>query len=141
MYSKTIILGRLTADPELKQTPNGVAVTTFSVAVNRTYALKGEERNVDFYAVVAWRQHRRVYQPVLLKGFCHTGRRQHGIPDIQRQERKRSARVGAYSFQGSFTGNKNDSGGVELPAPQSTPSDTGADDFMDIDDSDSDLPF
>lgn len=55
MYGKTIIVGRLTADPELKTTQNGVSVTSFSVAVNRSYAPKGGERQVDFYSVVAWR--------------------------------------------------------------------------------------
>jgi single-strand DNA-binding protein len=55
MYNRTIIVGRLTADPELKQTPNGVSVCSFSVAVSRAYAPKGGERQTDFFNVVAWR--------------------------------------------------------------------------------------
>jgi len=55
MYSKTIIVGRLTADPELKTTQSGVSVVSFSVAVGRAYAPKGQERQTDFYDVVAWR--------------------------------------------------------------------------------------
>ncbi len=50
----TMLIGRLTADPELKQTTNGVAVTTFTIAVNRRYS-KGEEQQADFINVVAWR--------------------------------------------------------------------------------------
>jgi single-strand DNA-binding protein len=51
-FNKVIIGGRLTADCELKQTPSGVSVTAFSIAVNR----KGAERKTDFLDIVAWRQ-------------------------------------------------------------------------------------
>ena len=50
----SILIGRLTSDPELKQTPNGVAVTTFSIAVNRQYS-KDKEQQADFINIVAWR--------------------------------------------------------------------------------------
>jgi single-strand DNA-binding protein len=49
-----ILIGRMVADPELKQTPNGVAVTSFSIAVNRRYT-KGEEQQADFINIIAWR--------------------------------------------------------------------------------------
>lgn len=49
--NKTILGGHLTTDPELKQTPSGVCVTTFSVAVNR----RGKKDEVDFINCVAWR--------------------------------------------------------------------------------------
>lgn len=49
-----IMMGRLTADPELRHTPNGKAVTTFSLAVDRTYTREGTERQTDFFDVVAW---------------------------------------------------------------------------------------
>lgn len=50
------LLGRLTADPELRQTPNGVFVASFSVAVNRPYSNASGERQADFINCVAWRQ-------------------------------------------------------------------------------------
>ena len=50
-----ILMGRMTADPELKKTPSGVSVTSFSIAVQRSYVAKGEERQSDFIDVVAWR--------------------------------------------------------------------------------------
>lgn len=50
-----ILMGRLTFDPELKRTPSGVSVTSFTVAVQRNYVAKGEERQSDFIDVVAWR--------------------------------------------------------------------------------------
>ncbi|MDR1354183.1 MAG: single-stranded DNA-binding protein [Oscillospiraceae bacterium] len=57
MYSKAIIMGRLTADPELRQTPANVTVTGFRVAVQRPFVNKGGERLTDFFAVVAWGKH------------------------------------------------------------------------------------
>ena len=56
MLNTAIIQGRLVADPELKHTQNGVAVVNFTVAVSRSYAKPGEERQTDFIDVVAWRQ-------------------------------------------------------------------------------------
>ena len=50
--NKVILGGRITADPELKQTPQGVSVTSFSIAVNR----RGKEQQADFINCVAWRQ-------------------------------------------------------------------------------------
>lgn len=54
--NKTIILGRITQDLELKQTPNGVSVLSFTVAVDRSYAKQGEERQSDFISCVAWKE-------------------------------------------------------------------------------------
>lgn len=55
--NKTVLVGRLTADPELRQTQSGVASCRFTVAVNRKYADKSTgERQADFITCVAWRQ-------------------------------------------------------------------------------------
>lgn len=56
MLNVAAIMGRLVADPELKHTPNDIAVTTFTLAVDRSYAPAGSERQTDFIDVVAWRQ-------------------------------------------------------------------------------------
>ena len=50
--NKVILGGRVTADPELKRTPQGVSVTSFSIAVNR----RGKDAQTDFINCVAWRQ-------------------------------------------------------------------------------------
>lgn len=55
MLNNVVLMGRLTADPELRHTPNGIAVTTFTLAVNRSYAKAGTERATDFIDIVAWR--------------------------------------------------------------------------------------
>ncbi len=55
-FNKVIMIGNLVADPELKQTPNGVAVTTFRIAVGRRFTRQGEQQQTDFFDIVAWRQ-------------------------------------------------------------------------------------
>ena len=50
------LIGRLTANPELKHTQNGLAYTRFSIAVDRAFVKQGEERQADFINIVAWRQ-------------------------------------------------------------------------------------
>ena len=56
MLNCAIIMGRLTADPELRTTASGLSVTSFSVAVDRRFQRQGEEKQTDFINVVAWRQ-------------------------------------------------------------------------------------
>lgn len=52
--NKVFLLGRLTADPELRQTQNGVSVASFTIAANKPYK-KGEEQQAEFIPCVAWR--------------------------------------------------------------------------------------
>jgi len=55
--NKVILIGNLVADPELKQTPNGVNVTSFRIAVGRKYRSAGDAQpQADFIDIVAWRQ-------------------------------------------------------------------------------------
>lgn len=56
-FNKVILIGNMTADPELKQTTSGISVSNFSIAVNRRFG-KGEQgqQNVDFINIVTWRQ-------------------------------------------------------------------------------------
>ena len=53
--NKIILMGRLTANPEMKQTPSGTAVAVFTIAVNRRFA-KDEQQQADFIRCTAWRQ-------------------------------------------------------------------------------------
>jgi single-strand DNA-binding protein len=53
--NKVILMGRLTHEPELGQTPNNISVTKFSIAVNRRFAKEGQQQ-ADFINCVAWRQ-------------------------------------------------------------------------------------
>lgn len=54
--NKAILMGRLTKNPELRQTPNGVAVVSFTLAVDRRFKSQSGERETDFIPMIAWRQ-------------------------------------------------------------------------------------
>lgn len=56
MLNCAVIMGRLVADPELRTTASGVSVTSFTVAVDRRFANKEEEKQADFIDVIGWRQ-------------------------------------------------------------------------------------
>lgn len=76
--NKVVLAGRLTGDPELKQTQSGVSVTSFSLAINRRYVSRNNEQaeqQTDFINVVAWRQTAEFICKYFRKGsaICVTG--------------------------------------------------------------------
>lgn len=77
--NKVVLCGRLTADPELKQTGSGVAVVSFTLAINRRYQSRSADTNqqqqADFVSVVAWRQTAEFITRYFKKGsaLCITG--------------------------------------------------------------------
>ncbi len=76
--NKVVLAGRLTGDPELKQTTSGVSVTNFSIAINRRFSSRGgenAEQQTDFINVVAWRQTAEFITKFFRKGsaICLTG--------------------------------------------------------------------
>ena len=64
MLNKVILMGRLTADPELKHTPSNVAVCSFSLAVNRSF----NKDETDFFDIVAWRNTAEFVSKYFTKG-------------------------------------------------------------------------
>ena len=68
MLNRVIIMGRLTADPELRQTSGGVSTCRFTVAVDRTFVGQNGERQADFITVVAWRQSAEFVSRYFAKG-------------------------------------------------------------------------
>jgi single-strand DNA-binding protein len=56
MLNRVILIGRLTRDPELRYTPNGIAVASFGIAVERPFTNQQGEREVDFINIVVWRK-------------------------------------------------------------------------------------
>ena len=68
MLNVVAIQGRLTHDPELKTTPNGVNVCSFRIAVDRSFTRQGEERKADFIDIVAWRQQAEFVSKYFQKG-------------------------------------------------------------------------
>lgn len=78
-FNKVILIGNLTADPELRQTANGLSVCSFSIAVNRRNTKSDNEQSVDFINVVAWRntaefvsRYFRKGKPILICGQLQT---------------------------------------------------------------------
>lgn len=79
MLNVAILMGRLVADPQLRQTPQGTSVVSFRIAVDRNFARQGEQRQADFIDIVAWRQTAefvsRYFQkgsPIVVEGSIQT---------------------------------------------------------------------
>lgn len=68
MFNKVILMGRLVADPELRQTPNNISLCRFRIAVDRGFASNNGERQADFINIVAWRQQAEFVSRYFSKG-------------------------------------------------------------------------
>ena len=139
MLNRVILMGRLTADPELRQTGSGISVATFRVAVDRNYQAKGSaERQADFIPCVAWRQTAEFISKFFSKGrmIVVAGRLQIRNWEDKDGNKRRSAEVVADSVY--FGDSKRDGdGGKAKGEPAYDP--TGG--FSQLADDDSDLPF
>jgi len=95
MYNKIILIGRLTADPELRFTPGGVPVSRFTLAVNRNFSNKQGERDTDFIDVVVWRNLAETCSNYLKKGYMAAvdGRLQIRSYDDNQGIRRKAAEV------------------------------------------------
>lgn len=120
MLNRVILMGRLTAAPELKTTASGVSVTSFSIAVDRNYVKQGEQRQADFINIVCWRQQAEFVCRYFGKGSMIA-------IDGQLQTRSYQAKDGTNRYvtevvadQVSFTGERRDqsTGGYSAPVPQ-----------------------
>ena len=68
-WNKVELIGNLTRDPELRYTPSGSAVSTFTIATNRTYMSDGERKEeADFHRIVAWNKLAELCSQLLKKG-------------------------------------------------------------------------
>ena len=147
MINCAVIMGRLTADPELKTTNSGLSVTSFTVAVDRPYQKDGKEREADFINVVAWRQTAEFVSRYFHRGSMIAVR---GSIQQRNYEDKNGNKRTAFEIvaeEVSFCGSKAETGtGArqnEQPArvqPAASFATGGADDFEEIPISD-DLPF
>ena len=81
--NKVILVGRLTAKPELRYTQTNTAYARFSVAVNRNYTSSDGKREADFINVIAWRKQAETISKFFDKGnmICLEGRLQNGSYD------------------------------------------------------------
>lgn len=113
MLNRVIIMGRLTADPELRQTNGGVSTCRFTVAVDRTFVGQNGERQADFITVVAWRQSAEFVSRYFAKGrmICVEGNlRTSSYPDKRYPDVTHYV-TEVYADQIHFTGEKAQQGG------------------------------
>ena len=165
MLNHVTIMGRLTRDPELRRTGSGIAVASFTVAVDRDFGGRdGGEKETDFIDCVAWRQTGEFVSKYFTKGrmIVVSGRLQIRSWTDKDGNKRRTAEVvadncyfgdskrddasgsyGGNTYGGSSYGNNN-YGGYNAPAPSyggySAPA-APASDFAMLEDDDAQLPF
>lgn len=66
--NQVVLIGNLTRDPELRYTPDGTPVTSFTIAVNRPFINRQGEREADFVPIVVWRKRAETCSEYLMKG-------------------------------------------------------------------------
>lgn len=139
MLNKAIIIGRLTRDPESRFLESGTAVSTFTLAVDRTFKSKDGERGTDFIPVVAWGKTAELAGKYLEKGrqTAVSGRIQTRNYDAKDGTKRYVTEVVADEI--TFLGSRND----QRNAAPSNNNDFGvsmdSDDFSELDDEDT--PF
>lgn len=148
MLNHIVIMGRLTRDPELRSTPSGTSVASFTLAVDRDFASKESgERQTDFIDVVAWRQTGEFVSKYFSKGSMAvvSGRLQ--IREWQDKEgnKRRNAEIVADNvyFGESKRRDSGDSFG-DMTGNRSSGYDGGSNrgsGFSEVGGSDGDLPF
>ena len=170
MLNHITIMGRLTRDPELRRTGSGIAVASFTVAVDRDFGGRdGGEKETDFIDCVAWRQTGEFVSKYFTKGrmIVVSGRLQIRSWTDKDGNKRRTAEVvadncyfgdskrdgdnsgsyGGNTYGGNSYGNNNYGGGnaYNAPAPSyggySAPASAPASDFAMLDDDDAQLPF
>ena len=107
--NKVFLMGRLTADPEMRQTPSGVTVTTFTIAVDRRFSKDGQ-RQTDFIRCTAWRQQAEFICKYFKKGsmICVIGNIQTRSWDGQDGKKQYSTDIIVEEVH--FTGSKAETG-------------------------------
>ena len=148
MLNHIVIMGRLTRDPELRRTNSGLAVASFSVAVDRDFG-KNEngERETDFIDCVAWRQTGEFVSKYFTKGsmIVVSGRLQIRSWNDKDGNKRRTAEVVADNVYFGESKRQSEGGSYAAPAAPafggySAPS-APASDFAMLDDDDAQLPF
>ena len=151
MLNHITIMGRLTRDPELRRTGSGIAVASFTVAVDRDFASRESgERETDFIDCVAWRQTGEFVSKYFTKGRMAvvSGRLQIRSWTDKDGNKRRTAEVVAdnvYFGDSKRDGDGGNTYGAAPAAPSyggySAPASAPASDFAMLDDDDAQLPF
>lgn len=132
MLNHIVICGRLTADPELRQTQSGVDVCSFTLAVDRDYK-NGDEKVADFFTVTAWRGTAKFVSSYFAKGRMAIVE---GSMESRKYEDKEGNKRTAWDVQAKnvyFADSKRDGGGGSAPAQNGG--------FEEVGEDDGELPF
>ena len=158
MLNHIVLMGRLTRDPELRRTGTGVAVASFTIAVDRDFGNRETgEKETDFIDIVAWRNTAEFVSKYFTKGRMAvvSGRLQIRNWTDKEGNKRRSAEVVADNVyfgdskrdtapageSGGFGGFTPDAFPVEAAAPMAAPAPVSGGDFGMLEDDDSQLPF
>jgi len=143
-----VLMGRLTGDPERRETPSGVPVTKFTLAVDRGYAPKdGGERKADFIPVVAWRNTADFVAKYFVKGQMTAVAGRLEVREWTDKENNRRWTTEVIADNVYFTGDKRGGEASFKPANPKESYSTGystpveSSDFAELDMDDGDLPF
>lgn len=152
MLNHIVIMGRFTRDPELRRTGSGIAVASFTLAVDRDFkSSNSKEKEVDFIDCVAWRQTGEFVSKYFAKGRMAvvSGKLQIRSWTDNDGNKRRTAEVVAENVY--FADSKSSNGSKAAAAPASAPSSFGgyvppttgypASDFAMLEDDDAQLPF
>ena len=150
MLNRAILMGRLTRDPELRQTPNNVSVVTFTLAVDRNYQADKNNKQADFINIVAWRHTAEFVSKYFTKGQLVAVEGSIQTRSYQDKDGNNRTAFEVVADQVYFAEKKNQSGlsGAEfIPPPFEEPAKGSSfsvgdlSDFEELDADDSDLPF
>ena len=149
MLNRVILMGRLVSDPELKTTTSGISVTSFRIAVDRSYVKAGAERQADFFDIVAWRNTAEFVCRNFSKGSLIAIDGQLQSRQYQAKDGTNRTVVEVVADNVSFTGERRDQNSYsqardsysQIPAEPTPSYSTGSvDDFQEMP-LDDDLPF
>ena len=149
MLNHIVLMGRLTRDPELRRTGSGIAVASFTLAVDRDYAAQGAEKETDFVDIVAWRNTAEFVSKYFTKGRMAvvSGRLQIRNWQDKDGNKRRTAEVVADNvYFGDSTRDNAEGSFNQVPQQQpayQAPQNVSAapSDFSMLSDDDPDLPF
>ena len=145
MLNKAILMGRLVADPELRRTPNNNSVTSFTLAVNRSFVRQGEQPQTDFIDIVAWGKTAEFVSRYFVKGqqVAVAGRIQTRMWEDKQGNKRKSVEVVAEEVH--FAEPKRDNSQPRNEMPQQGGFDPmaglGGNAFAALPGDDNDLPF
>ena len=149
MLNKIVLMGRLTRDPELRRTGSGIAVASFSLAVDRDFGSSANngEKETDFIDIVAWRNTAEFVSKYFTKGRMAvvSGRLQIRNWTDKEGNKRRSAEVVADNVYFGDSKRDGETGGASFSRP-AAPADygmppVGGDQFAELADDDGELPF